>query len=163
MAVGTKRKHADATTPPATPTKMQKTYAANTSVKRTPPTTHTTTTMQPQLDRIARSASTPFQKRVLSLLCQVPRGRVTTYGLMAEHLGSSARAVGGAMRRNPFAPQVPCHRVVAAGGALGGFKGEWTKDGEGLRLEEKRRLLAGEGIRFDGAGRVVGAMFDAFV
>ncbi|KAF3766519.1 methylated-DNA--cysteine S-met [Cryphonectria parasitica EP155] len=119
--------------------------------------------MRPQLDRIARSKGTPFQKRVLTLLCQVPRGRVTTYGLMAQHLGSSARAVGGAMRRNPFAPMVPCHRVVASGGGLGGFKGAWPKDGEGITLVEKRRLLKEEGNRFDGEGRVLGTPFEGFV
>lgn len=67
------------------------------------------------------------------------------------------------MRRNPFAPLVPCHRVVATGGALGGFKGEWPKNGEGITLDEKRRLLRAEGVKFDGGGRVVGSMFDGFV
>lgn len=57
-----------------------------------------------QLERIAASSRTPFEKRVLSLLCQIPRGRVSTYGLLSAHLGSSPRAVGGALRRNPFAP-----------------------------------------------------------
>lgn len=170
MAVGIKRKSEPDTTDstPRTPTKIQKTiaYQANTSVKRTPggrPAVASAEDMQPQLDRIAASTKTPFQKRVLALLCQVPRGRVTTYGLMSHHLGSSPRAVGNAMRRNPFAPEVPCHRVVATGGALGGFKGEWPKNGEGITLDEKRVLLRGEGIKFDGKGRVVGTPFDGFV
>lgn len=189
MAVGIKRK-AEADSPesaPKTPTKIQKTtttYLANTSVKRTPggrlradlcPPNSVAAPclplsqqqqqqdMQPQLDRIAASDKTPFQKRVLSLLCQVPRGRVTTYGLMSRHLGSSPRAIGSAMRRNPFAPEVPCHRVVATGGALGGFKGAWPKDGEGITLDEKRSLLRGEGLRFDGKGRVLGSPFEGFV
>lgn len=171
--------------------KTTTTYLANTSVKRTPgrrlradlcPTNSAAALclprpqhqqqqqqqqeemdMQPQLDRIAASDKTPFQKRVLSLLCQVPRGRVTTYGLMSRHLGSSPRAIGSAMRRNPFAPEVPCHRVVATGGALGGFKGAWPKDGEGVTLDEKRALLRGEGLRFDAKGRVLGSPFEAFV
>lgn len=178
MAVATKRK-AETESPdstPQTPTKIQKTspYPANTSVKRTPGSrrradltsvpvpTPAPEDMQPQLDRIAASDKTPFQKRVLALLCQVPRGRVTTYGLMSRHLGSSPRAIGNAMRRNPFAPEVPCHRVVATGGALGGFKGEWPKNGEGITLDEKKVLLRREGVKLDGKGRVVGTPFDGF-
>lgn len=177
MAVSTKRKQppTDTASPPQTPTKVQKTltYAANTSIKRsnpgtpTPPTPTTpptfATTMAPQLARIAASTKTPFQKRVLALLCQVPRGSVTTYGLLAAHLGSSPRAVGNAMRENPFAPAVPCHRVVATGGGLGGFKGAWPKDGVGLTLDLKRALLRGEGVRVDARGKVVGTPFGGFV
>lgn len=180
MAVPTKRKadtEATDSIVPNTPTKIQKTtYTANTSVKRTPDDRHRVSdfdrthsavpsldSMQPQLDRIAASTKTPFQKRVLSLLCQVPQGRVTTYGLMSKHLCSSPRAIGNAMRRNPFAPEVPCHRVVATGGALGGFKGQWPKNGEGITLDEKRRLLKGEGIKLDEKGRVLGTPFDGFV
>lgn len=82
---------------------------------------------------------------------------------MAAHLGSSPRAVGNAMRRNPFAPEVPCHRCVATGGGLGGFKGQWPKDGEGITLDEKRMLLRKEGVRWDDAGRVLGTPFGGFV
>jgi O-6-methylguanine DNA methyltransferase len=59
----------------------------------------------------------------------IPKGRVTTYGDMAKALSppSCARAVGQAMRRNPFAPKVPCHRVVASDLKLGGFKGSWVR------------------------------------
>lgn len=176
MAVSTKRKPATDLVAPETPTKKQKTlpYAANTTIKRIPTSSASaddldpkpvipTTDMGDQLDRIAKSTKTPFQKRVLSLLCQVPRGRVTTYGLMSKHLGSSPRAIGNAMRRNPFAPDVPCHRVVATGGALGGFKGQWPKDGEGITLDEKRVLLRGEGIKFDGGGKVLGTPFCGFL
>lgn len=188
MAVSLKRKQppTDGSSSPQTPTKLQKTlpYTANTSVKRSTPSTSgtpipsprgthtpvsktattTTTLMAPQLALISSSSTlTPYQKRVLSLLCQVPRGSVTTYGLMAAHLGSSPRAIGNAMRRNPFAPAVPCHRVVATGGALGGFKGVWTKNGEGITLDEKKVLLKDEGVRFDAAGRVVGTPFCGFV
>lgn len=174
MAVATKRKAQDpgSVEVPKKTTKVQKTYRANTTAKRastptTKPSTITTTSiskdMQPQLDLIASSAQTPFQKRVLSLLCQVPRGHVTTYALMARHLGSSARAVGNAMRRNPFTPEVPCHRCVATGGGLGGFKGQWPRDGEGITLDEKRVLLRGEGVRMDDAGRVLGTPFGGFV
>ncbi|KAJ0164959.1 Methylated-DNA--protein-cysteine methyltransferase [Colletotrichum tanaceti] len=119
--------------------------------------------MQTQLDRIARSNRTQYEKRVWTALCQVPKGQVTTYGILAAHLKSSPRAVGNALRRNPFAPQVPCHRVVATGGALGGFKGKWPKDGEGITLDEKRMLLRKEGVKIDSSGRVLGSPFLAFV
>ncbi|KAK2046614.1 DNA binding methylated-DNA--cysteine S-methyltransferase [Colletotrichum somersetense] len=119
--------------------------------------------MQTQIDRIARSNRTQYEKRVWTALCQIPKGQVTTYGILAAHLKSSPRAVGNALRRNPFAPQVPCHRVVATGGALGGFKGKWPKDGEGITLDEKRMLLRKEGVKIDSSGRVLGSPFVAFV
>lgn len=59
-------------------------------------------------------------------------------------------------------PQVPCHRVVATGGALGGFKGHWSTDGEGLTIDEKKRLLRREGVRIDDKGRVLGSPWDGF-
>ncbi|KAF4982803.1 hypothetical protein FZEAL_1655 [Fusarium zealandicum] len=118
--------------------------------------------MHPQLALITSSSRTPFEKQVWSLLCQIPRGHFSTYGILAAHMGSSPRAVGNALRRNPFAPGVPCHRVVATGGALGGFKGKWPKDGEGITIDEKKKLLRGEGVRFDEKGRVVGTPFGGF-
>ncbi|KAI0193570.1 6-O-methylguanine DNA methyltransferase [Xylaria flabelliformis] len=119
--------------------------------------------MGPQLERIAASNRTTFEKKVWTLLCQIPPGCVSTYGLMASHLGSSPRAVGNALRRNPFAPQVPCHRVVATGGALGGFKGYPSKDGEGVTIGEKKLLLRKEGVKIDEKGRVLGTPWSAFV
>ncbi|KAL1896812.1 hypothetical protein Sste5346_004445 [Sporothrix stenoceras] len=138
--------------------------------------------MENQLRRIAAAQRTPFEKSVWSLLCQIPAGHVTTYALMAAHLKSSPRAVGNALRRNPFAPDVPCHRCVATGGGLGGFKGvgppkktvsttKTDKTGrpvmvmgqEGITLTEKRTLLRKEGVRFDDRGRVLGTPFQAFV
>ena len=86
---------------------------------------------------------TPFQQRVYDETRKIPRGTVITYGELARRIGcKSARAVGQALRRNPFAPEVPCHRVIAADGTLGGFCG--AKGGE--LLEKKRRLLEGEGV-----------------
>ncbi|KAF9874487.1 hypothetical protein CkaCkLH20_08050 [Colletotrichum karsti] len=116
--------------------------------------------MSTQLERIASSNRTQFEKRVWTALCQVPKGHVTTYAILAAHLKSSPRAVGNALRRNPFAPQVPCHRVVATGGALGGFKGKWPRNGEGITLDEKRLLLRKEGIKIDSGGRVLGSPRD---
>lgn len=119
--------------------------------------------LMPHLRRIALSQKTAFQKKVLTLLCQVPRGEYTTYGAMAKHISSSARAVGSALRNNPFAPDVPCHRVLASGGGLGGFHGSWGRNGkDGLHDERKRKLLRDEGVRFDGKGIVVGMPWTGF-
>jgi len=67
---------------------------------------------------------TPFQNKVYKLCSAVPKGRVTTYGAIAKALrlkGPGARAVGNALNKNPYAPVVPCHRVVASDGSIGGF------------------------------------------
>ena len=84
---------------------------------------------------------TEFQRRVWKALCAIPAGQVTTYGILAEKLGSSARAVGNACRCNPVPILVPCHRVVARNG-LGGFAG----DRDGRLVDIKRFLLAHEGV-----------------
>lgn len=119
--------------------------------------------LTPHLKKIALSSQTAFQKRVLTALCQVPRGQHSTYGALATHLCSSPRAVGNALRSNPFAPHVPCHRILASGGGLGGFHGSWGRKGqEGAHDARKRALLRGEGVRFDGAGRVVGRPWVGF-
>lgn len=70
---------------------------------------------------------TEFQERVYTLLTQIPEGRVTTYGALARALKSSPRAVGNALRNNPFAPEVPCHRCVNASGYINGYDGEVIK------------------------------------
>ncbi|KAI7494246.1 hypothetical protein KC367_g8132 [Hortaea werneckii] len=123
------------------------------------------TNMQPQLHRIATSNLTPFRKLTLSLLCQIPRGQYTTYAALSDHISRTshktcARAVGNAMRNNPFAPGVPCHRVLAADGSLGGFGGEWGSGGK--FAGEKVRLLREEGVGFDSRGRVRGSPFRGF-
>ena len=71
---------------------------------------------------------TAFERRVYTACSAIPAGRVATYGVLADVLASSARAVGQALRRNPYAPRVPCHRVVAAGQGLGGFSGTWVSE-----------------------------------
>lgn len=90
---------------------------------------------------------TPFRQRVYAATRKIPRGRVTTYKLLADHIGcGSCRAVGQALKRNPSAPRVPCHRVIASGGTPGGFQGRRG----GAALARKLRLLAAEGVRFRG-------------
>ncbi len=99
------------------------------------------------LEVAALSACPPFQQSVLRAEHAIPRGRVSTYGLIAGRLGDTkaARAVGNALATNPFPIIVPCHRAVKSDGSLGGFQG-----GPAM----KRALLEREGIPFDRAGRV---------
>jgi methylated-DNA-[protein]-cysteine S-methyltransferase len=88
-----------------------------------------------------------FQRRVLRRLMRIPRGRVSTYGRIAEKSGASrgARAVGNALAMNPYPIIIPCHRVIRSDGSLGGFGG-------GLKM--KKDLLVMEGVTFDAKGRV---------
>jgi methylated-DNA-[protein]-cysteine S-methyltransferase len=101
-----------------------------------------------QLDLADLASRPPFQQAVLRAEHAIPRGRVSTYGLMAAHLGrpAAARAVGNALASNPFPLIVPCHRAIRSDGQLGGYQG-------GLAM--KRALLEMEGVRFDTAQRVV--------
>lgn len=92
-----------------------------------------------------------FNERVWNLMKKIPKGKVTTYKQLARALNTRAyRAVGNACRRNPYAPKVPCHRVVKTGGHIGGFGGK-TK---GKNIKKKIALLKKEGIRVHN-GKVV--------
>lgn len=86
---------------------------------------------------------TPFQRRVWSSIAAIPRGSHRTYGEIAATMNSAARAVGQACGANPFPIVVPCHRVVAAGGGLGGF----ANSTGGYLLDTKRWLLQFEAGR----------------
>jgi methylated-DNA-[protein]-cysteine S-methyltransferase len=81
-----------------------------------------------------------FQRAVWDQMCAIPYGAATTYGDVARHLGSAARAVGGACGANPIPILIPCHRVIGAGGRMTGYSG-----GEGI--ETKLALLRLEGYR----------------
>ena len=91
-----------------------------------------------EIKDMVRSATgiTEFQRRVYLALLDVPKGSLITYGELALKVGcKSPRAVGNALHKNPFAPLVPCHRVVRANGEIGGYAfGE----------QEKLRLLREE-------------------
>ncbi len=77
-----------------------------------------------------------FSEKCYSLLRKVPKGKITTYKALAEKLGTKAyRAVGNAMNKNPYAPRVPCHRVVKSNGEVGGFFSGTKKKIEMLRKE----------------------------
>jgi O-6-methylguanine DNA methyltransferase len=92
-----------------------------------------------------------FDERVWKLMERIPRGNVTTYGQIARKLNTKAyRAVGNACRKNPYAPRVPCHRVVRSDGTIGGFGGKIS----GKTVEEKTLLLREENIEVRN-GRVV--------
>jgi O-6-methylguanine DNA methyltransferase len=88
-----------------------------------------------------------WDRRVLEGVRAVPRGSVTSYGRLARLIGSpgAARAAGGAVGRNPIGLVIPCHRVIAGDGSLGGYGGDWWGGREQL-LSIKRELLELEGV-----------------
>lgn len=93
------------------------------------------------------AGSPDWDRLVLDGVRAVPFGRVTSYGRVARRIGraGAARAVGGAVGRNPVGLLIPCHRVIAGDGTLGGYGGEWFGTREAL-LEVKRALLELEGV-----------------
>ncbi len=92
-----------------------------------------------------------FADKVYALCKNIPKGKVSTYGAIAKALKSSPRAVGQALRCNPYAPIVPCHRVVRSDGSIGGFMGRV----KGKAVQKKISLLRKEGIKIV-EGKVVG-------
>ena len=87
-----------------------------------------------------RPAGTTFQRRVWEQISAIPSGRTHTYGEVAKNLKNAPRAVGQACGANPYPVVVPCHRVVATGGGLGGF----ARERGGFLLDVKRWLLTHE-------------------
>ncbi len=79
-----------------------------------------------------------YARKVMKVVCLIPVGYVSSYGLVAEAAGGSPRAVGRVMATNPFAPICPCHRVVSSDYTLGGYGG-----GLGLKLEFLKREKRG--------------------
>jgi methylated-DNA-[protein]-cysteine S-methyltransferase len=116
---------------------------------------------------------------VYDLIRTIPAGKVSTYKDVCAALGEgSPRSVGGALRNNPFAPHIPCHRVIASSFFVGGFKGEWMSsspvENVGERWEKKRnwhepfkgggmgplqnekvRMLVQEGVEFGKNGKML--------
>ena len=84
---------------------------------------------------------TKFQLKVWAYLRKIPRGSIKTYSQVAKAIGKphSARAVANAIGKNPYAPKIPCHRVIRSDGSLGGYSGKG-----GVKI--KRFLLKKEGI-----------------
>ena len=87
-----------------------------------------------------------FNQKIYALLKKVPKGKVTTYKALAEAAGTKAyRAVGQAMRKNPYSPEVPCHRVVSSDGSIGGFSGSINPKSK--EVKRKIRMLRKEGVK----------------
>lgn len=89
---------------------------------------------------------TDFEKKVYRAILAIPVGEVRSYQWVAKKIGSpsAARAVGTALKNNPFAPIVPCHRVVKADGRLGGYSGGIRKKLQLLEMEKeiKKNIVA---------------------
>lgn len=88
-----------------------------------------------------------WDRAVLGAVARIRWGEVTSYGRVARAIGRSgaARAAGGAIGRNPIGLAIPCHRVIAGDGTIGGYGGDWFGSREAL-LEIKRELLSLEGV-----------------
>lgn len=97
--------------------------------------------LEKQVKKGVLSPSMTFSQKVWALTSRIPAGKVATYGTLAKMLRvRSPRAVGQALHRNPYAPIVPCHRVVGADGRLVGYA---------LGLKRKIQLLKSEGVRIE--------------
>jgi len=86
-----------------------------------------------------------FYQKVWKACCKIPVGSVMTYGELARAIGHprAARAVGQALAKNPFAPRVPCHRVVASGNAIGGYSGSGGVMAKKALLKKEKALRNG--------------------
>ena len=86
---------------------------------------------------------TQFQLKVWSYLKKIPKGKVKTYAQVAKAIGKpkAVRAVANAIGKNPFPPNIPCHRVIRSDGKLGGYS---AKGG----IKTKKKLLKNEGFLF---------------
>jgi methylated-DNA-[protein]-cysteine S-methyltransferase len=84
----------------------------------------------------------PFQQRVYKAIMKIPAGKVMTYGQVAKMIGSpgAARAVGTALSKNQDVPIIPCHRVIASNGKMGGYSGRGGVSGK-IKLLKKEGYL----------------------
>ncbi|GAA2839478.1 methylated-DNA--[protein]-cysteine S-methyltransferase [Kribbella solani] len=87
-------------------------------------------------DLPTRLEGTDFQRRVWSVLAEIPYGETTTYGAIATRLGEPAQAVGKAVGQNPLSIVIPCHRVIGKNGSLTGYAGGLTNKQFLLDLEQ---------------------------
>ncbi len=102
-----------------------------------------------------KSKVTEFQARVYEAVKLVPRGKVATYAQIGAIVGcGSAQAVGQALKKNPFSPQVPCHRVISSDLSPGGYRGRI----KGNAIRDKKQMLQLEGVRFK-RGKVADTSF----
>jgi O-6-methylguanine DNA methyltransferase len=96
---------------------------------------------------LAYSRLSPYTQKVLKATAKIPLGYVTSYGLLAKSIGGGARAVGNVMASNPFAPIVPCHRVVKSDCGLGGYGLGGLKIKAELLNREKRGFAEAMDVR----------------
>lgn len=102
------------------------------------------------LPRINLDGTTKFQRIVYTALMRIPRGKVSTYSMLARASGCrrGSRAAGNALSSNPIPLIIPCHRVVRSSLEIGGFSIPGIDDREARQL--KRRILVNEGVEFEG-------------
>jgi O-6-methylguanine DNA methyltransferase len=94
----------------------------------------TSTELESQIRKGKLSAGMTFREQVWAITARIPRGKIVTYADVARSLKSTAyRAVGQALHNNPYAPGVPCHRVVGSDGRLTGFAQGLTKNAKCLK------------------------------
>ena len=101
---------------------------------------------------MSKQSISNFSQRVYHLCSQIPKGKLSTYKHLSQSLNSSPRAVGQALAKNPFAPEIPCHRIIASNFYLAGYKGEWGENNNSNIIFTKKALLFEEGIIFDNHG-----------
>lgn len=85
--------------------------------------------------------TTLFQEKVYTECSKIPKGKVSTYNAIAKRLKSSPRAVGQALKRNPYAPKVPCHRVIKSDRTLGGYDGIMNNKKKVQMLKSERVII----------------------
>jgi len=108
----------------------------------------------PSVPSFVEKKITAFQSAVYDLIKNVPQGKVTTYGAICRALGrGSPRSIGNALRANPYAPVVPCHRVVRSDLSLGGFNGKTDPHSDDIK--RKISLLRNEGVDIDDSHNIV--------
>ena len=97
-------------------------------------------------DKLDLSTATPFQIKVWETTRLIPYGETRSYHWVAEQMGqpAAARAVGQALARNPLPVIIPCHRVIAGDGKLGGYSGGLGMKQKLLRLEQQKLRLSGK-------------------
>ena len=101
----------------------------------------------PKNVNLNRAFVSTHQAKVCGVLEKIPAGKVTTYGLISDHIGSAPRAVGGAVGSNPWSIFVPCHRVVPVSLTIGNYSLCGTLGESGSVT--KRKLLVREGVPID--------------
>ena len=99
---------------------------------------------EPKIKVKLRPEGTPFQKRVWEELLTIPFGESLSYGELAKRLGSSPRAVGSAVGRNPISLLIPCHRVLGSDGSLTGYAGGVERKKFLLEKDKNSKLLTNE-------------------